>query len=669
MDVSGSNLTTCIECAMGTVSSTAGSLLCAECTSSVDFQPFPGQATCVACPTHAIAFDDHKTCICAPDYYAIPYGDYLLYASLDAAGYAVYVRDFIENSSSVSFDPSPYLGFWCAVCPIGADCTSPGTRIETVVSLNGYFTGVDNTGTTFFTCLNDACQGGGDCAEGYTGPTCTECDQGMVIVDSFTCGTCLGTAWMLLIFIMAFFAFMAYIFYRLTSVAQLYDGKEVYFKIMISCLQVNSLAMLYGFEWDSTMGGFLQVQGQLSSFGSNSFNVQCLQLVDGNTFEFDTLVYLLGPFGGALFVFFCVFFRKLRLIKDCRRAAKQARADTRGAIVAFVFLLYPYLVERFALVFSCVQLGANSDDYFLVENLDVKCWTAAHLNYIFVLALPLFVVYVLGFPMGIGLLLSNLKNQNRVMKILTTITPDALTSEERRQRRKSSIGYNNHEVDMEAAFFRNYAFLFLGYTKDSYLWEIMVICRKAVISIIGVIVSFDQRLQGMLALVVLSASVCTHVGRSPFLDPTLNHFETLSLLASSMTFLLGIFTLSAGENGQVFPAASIIAVGLNAVYLVIASSFGVIYFSRLKKKVTLVREQRKKNKMLSTRTGDSMITSFTDITSVELTSIPPPELVPQTAEPRSSDGSRPALPSLLKPAQMIAAHKQKISTNLKVDVV
>ena len=35
--------------------------------------------------------------------------------------------------------------------------------------------GLDGIGTTFIACLNDACMDD-DCAEGYTGHSCTECD-------------------------------------------------------------------------------------------------------------------------------------------------------------------------------------------------------------------------------------------------------------------------------------------------------------------------------------------------------------------------------------------------------------------------------------------------------------------------------------------------------------
>jgi hypothetical protein len=112
-----------------------------------------------------------KTCVCQRGYLAIPFyeSDFLQFQSLDPAAYDVYLNAYVINLPLDGFNPSRDLGFWCVICPLGADCTAEGTNISTVMAISGYFEGIDGSGTTFLPCLNDACSGNGLCAQGYTG--------------------------------------------------------------------------------------------------------------------------------------------------------------------------------------------------------------------------------------------------------------------------------------------------------------------------------------------------------------------------------------------------------------------------------------------------------------------------------------------------------------------
>ena len=55
------------------------------------------------------------------------------------------------------------------------------------------------------------------------------------------------------------------------------------------------------------------------------------------------------------------------------------------------------------------------------------------------------------------------------------------------------------------SFEGNYAFMFLGYRQEMYLWEIVVMARKAVLSVCGVALGHDPRSQ-------VSQSICIHCG-------------------------------------------------------------------------------------------------------------------------------------------------------------
>ena len=89
-------------------------------------------------------------------------------------------------------------------------------------------------------------------------------------------------------------------------------------------------------------------------------------------------------------------------------------------------------------------------------------------------------------------------------------------------------------------FYATYSFLFLGYNVENFHWEVFVISRKALISLIGVSLATEQRLQGMLGMLIIFVFTVLHAYQSPFCEPWLNHFEFLSLLTSASTFYLGV---------------------------------------------------------------------------------------------------------------------------------
>ena len=169
--------------------------------------------------------------------------DMLLFAELDPGNYQIYKDTFIDLTSPPVFDPYVELGFWCVLCPDGADCTQPGVFQANVTAQESYFMGVDNTGTVFFPCLNDACTPDGDrhCASGYTGPSCTECEPNLVLADGFTCEQCPSEIISILAFLGGLSVFVLYLLYK---VKKKQNGEApslsgVYTKITLSTFQVQ----------------------------------------------------------------------------------------------------------------------------------------------------------------------------------------------------------------------------------------------------------------------------------------------------------------------------------------------------------------------------------------------------------------------------------------------
>ncbi len=264
----------------------------------------------------------------------------------------------------------------------------------------------------FFACLNDQCLGGGRCAEHYTGFACTECDgDGLVLNTDYSCSQCLSKALTVFCILCAIAAYILYIIYSVESSREVrYSLKGVFYKILATTLQVNCIALSYSFNWSAYMDMFLKAQGSVSSLGTAYLSLACLQKSPSNTFLLETVLYLWLPlillFLPFLFSvvhgwyvhparaalenpwvdapFLPLFVRRNFIQKEKEKAKRQdsqtheqvdieltlARrfdmSESRrwnysknlpGIFFVILFLLQPTLVNRFALLFSCVKIG------------------------------------------------------------------------------------------------------------------------------------------------------------------------------------------------------------------------------------------------------------------------------------------------------------------------
>ena len=572
---------TCTLCPKGTTSS-PGQFFCSECGSAVDFQDQLGQSTCLKCPVDSVADEDHINCLCDFGHYAIPYGDYSLFASLDPVAYDNYNALYINNDDP-PFDPSAHLGIWCPLCPEGADCTEIGTTVENVTASEGFFLGTDGTGTTFLTCLNEnACASDGECAEGYTGASCTICDEGLVMNEKFQCKDCPALILTVIMLLVGAAIFLFVLIFKMNDVKNGgYTEKDVFIKAAISALQVNGLALFYAFKWDSVMDFLLKFQNQLTSLGTSFINLRCM---GGSTVESkfvsESFFWLFFPLILALFVLVSVFSYQMhvsgqfaqRNMPIVKRILKAAIDTVKGTMCLALFFTQPYLVRRFAVVFSCIRLGSDAGDLYLTEDMTIQCWTGIHWTYIFFIALPLFALYVFGLPFYVYMMLGSPKNLKKVTAIIKAnkgvdIMGAGHSAESIEEQVEQGIASEIERAEVKP-FYHNYAFLFLGYKQQSYFWESIILARKALIAIIGVFLVSDARVQCMTGLVILFAFTMLQIHYKPYEEDWLNHFEFVSLCFTMGVFFFGLFTLDPGISGSDFTAASGLATALSLIYFI-----------------------------------------------------------------------------------------------------
>jgi hypothetical protein len=173
------------------------------------------------------------------------------------------------------------------------------------------------------------------------------------------------------------------------------------------------------------------------------------------------------------------------------------------------------------------------------------------------LTLPSRVAQV-GVPVGLYALLSSEARKCHVIECIEKVT---LNLEEIQSQRVAFLS------PLAGVFYQQFSFLFLGYKKHVYWWELMVLGRKAFLSLIAVSLAFDLRSQAMIGLATTIFSMTMHAYWQPFTDINLNRFEMASLVVTCATFFLGVFTLET-DSSTAF-GASILALIINLCYALV----------------------------------------------------------------------------------------------------
>jgi len=218
---------------------------------------------------------------------------------------------------------------------------------------------------------------------------------------------------------------------------------------------------------------------------------------------------------------------KKKLPKDSISYAYLSSFDNfTTAITMSFFLIYPSIVEMTLGLFNCKRIGVCDNDFYLVKDMSVECWTSTHYSWVAMVGVPMLIGYIIGGPLLVFYLLYS--SRSELLKPFDQVN-------------KSVV--------------RKYHFLFKGYEPQFYYWELIVLLRKLLMVLIAVFLQEDFQTQSLTATLLCVVMVVIHGVACPYMTDTMDSLELMSLFGSFCTYFLGQFlfleTLATGWKSVV----------------------------------------------------------------------------------------------------------------------
>eukprot|EP00944_MAST-04C_sp_MAST-4C-sp1_P001464 g1464.t1 len=406
--------TACVRCPVGKRSVDG---ICRECPKG-SYQDQEGQYICIDCPKDTYAKTKFNTALSQ----CLKCTDHL--------------NDAITlYSKSISKDQCICkLGFYfdgiCQECPTGAKCNKANTTVERLQTESGFWrSGISQV--IFHKCLlpqhcpgtNGTFEKDLQCATGHTATLCAACLKGYKMVQD-ACKQCdedfAYVPWLIL-YLLAYLTLLAYMKCSVTRKKEI-DASAMEKsadalsemvgtgKILISFLQIfTSLQLTMTIPWADSFKGMMDFFRIITIDLSNIFaSVEICSFVSDFSSGFYAYMALLPTLSMVAVLAACTL-----IICDMKKRTAYIRSAIK-IIFTVMFLLYPSLGGKIFSVFQCISVGEMQ---YFVESMEMQCHTGQHAELV-TIAVVFMVLYVLGIPLYILILLKNNRDKLKNKKII-----------------------------------------------------------------------------------------------------------------------------------------------------------------------------------------------------------------------------------------------------------
>ncbi|KAL0222509.1 hypothetical protein RCL1_002363 [Eukaryota sp. TZLM3-RCL] len=423
------------------------------------------------------------------------------------------------------------VNFECKPCPDGLRCldgmpngTLPGFWSTSFSSPNAYVCPV-----TYCLARTDEYMTDDDvCSDGHTGPLCTICAKGFTFMGKY-CQECNTNAFLEILVVLGFLVYVVgYVIMLIRGSKNPRSTQSLYQRILTNHTQILSSVGDFGVRWPGLLRGIFGIADSTSG-------VPKMKAL-GCTFKLDflnqsILQYCFPP--AMLAVLWVYYARKHKkkshlYVNDPAKKRPMLSRTFGRAVLAVFYFLYTMVTRRALMSLYCIELDGVS---YLANDLSIRCDSAAYTPYK-IISWGALLFYGFGLPLYFFYML--FRDRNEGLKRLDGSVPPS-------------------------------RFLRSGYTNEHYYWEVLVMVRKLIITLLVVYLANNVALQLVIGIYLFVIWILLQVLCKPFHD-TLAH--TLELTSLSVLFVTLLGSLSFFESEEYATQVVGVLFALNVVCLV-----------------------------------------------------------------------------------------------------
>ena len=405
----------------------------------------------------------------------------------------------------------------CKICPTGALCSGGSS----ILPLPGYWR-VNNYSEVVYACpVSSACLGSlnssdysGTCAAGYKGNMCGTCEIGYSLSSSGKCSACPSTEINILILLLlsGLIVLVGVVMVKSTlqsafSAKSLYS---IYIKIFTNYLQIVFLTAQFNLNWPETVIELFSIQKSAATASDQIFSLDCYFSESTNTDTETVYYYKLIIMAILPLIIWSISFIVWLFISFVKENNDYLKRELITTMIVLFFLVHPNIVKVIFGSMACESIDGTG--YWLIDSLDIPCWTYKHIQMVLLVSLPSILLWVLFVPLTVFIIM--LKRR----KLLTT-------------------DYNRVV----------FGFLFNGYKSDTFFWEFVILYRKILMICVSVFLNqVSTMVQALTIIFVLFIALYLQYSLKPYKIKQLNFMELEAVTTATLTIYCGLYYLSGG---------------------------------------------------------------------------------------------------------------------------
>ena len=422
-------------------------------------------------------------------------------------------------------------GAECLACPTGAICEG-GSSIS---AASGYWRAEPDS-DTFFACPNpDACVEEDEttvsqnCQTGYSGNLCQSCSEGFSRSATNECRQCLDRAKNTgLIAGLAVAVCLVLVIITASNINGAFKEQSItsiYFKILLNYIQVVSLTISFNLSWPYLVKKMFEVQGQTAGSSDQLLSVDCF--LQGKIKAFYAKLIILALVPAVCLLFSALFWVIWGKAKQC----EYVKEKLVGSIVVQLFFFQPTIIKYNFSLFNCTEITPG--DYYVTEDMSIKCWDRNHQLYVLAVAVPSIAVWCIAFPLVLLYFL-----------------------------------YKNRQDLADVSEKLKYGFLYKGFKPSQFYWEFVIMLKKMMIISSSVFLkNVSISVQALAAFMVILAGYVAHSKIEPYTVSQLNVMEVRSIVVSAITIYSGLFFLTGDLTNEIKMILFVTMVITNVLFL------------------------------------------------------------------------------------------------------